>query len=200
MDNRRLSNPLISGGSLLKAAKLASKININGNKIHFIIGGDIQNPYPQLKQNLIKELTKLEMSNSVARLLIGFADINNKEGHFIGYMIEVDVDIKAFTTTFIDTSTARLNSFLDRGKQNKEIILPIIRDVFSKYRIAAQFPLLLPKNMQPFKDCWLYAISFVASCLDDKELLNPSRLLKKIISFRNQLYNCAILRIAQINH
>ncbi|MBR1988034.1 MAG: hypothetical protein IKA36_03235 [Clostridia bacterium] len=196
MDNRILSNPLISGGSLLKAAKLASKININGDKIHFIIGGDIQNPYPQLKQNLIKELATIEAGNGVSRLLIGFADIANKEGHFIGYMIEVDVDIKAFTTTFIDTSTARLKSFLNRGKQNKEIILPMIRDVFSKYRIAAQFPLLLPKNMQPFKDCWLYAISFVASCLNNKELLNPSRLLKKIISFRNHLYKIAILRIA----
>lgn len=196
MDNRRLSNPLTSGGSLLNASKLASKININGNKIHFIIGGDIQNPYPQLKQNLIKELSIIEAGNGISRLMIGFADINTKEGHFIGYMIEVDVDIKAFTTTFIDTSTARLNSFLDRGKQNKEIILPIIRDVFNKYKIATQFPLLLPKNMQPFKDCWLYAISFVASCLDDKELLNPSRLLKKIISFRNRLYDCAILRIA----
>ena len=196
MDNRRLSNPLTSGGSLLNAAKLASKININGNKIHFIIGGDIENPYPQLKQNLIKELSIIEAGNGISRLMIGFADINTKEGHFIGYMIEVDVDIKAFTTTFIDTSTARLNSFLDRGKQNKEIILPIIRDVFNKYKIATQFPLLLPKNMQPFKDCWLYAISFVASCLDDKELLNPSRLLKKIISFRNRLYDCAILRIA----
>lgn len=196
MDNRRLSNPLTSGGSLLNASNLASKININGNKIHFIIGGDIQNPYPQLKQNLIKELSIIEAGNGISRLMIGFADINTKEGHFIGYMIEVDVDIKAFTTTFIDTSTARLNSFLDRGKQNKEIILPIIRDVFNKYKIATQFPLLLPKNMQPFKDCWLYAISFVASCLDDKELLNPSRLLKKIISFRNRLYDCAILRIA----
>ena len=196
MDNRRLSNPLISGGSLLKAAKLASKININGDKIHFIIGGDIQNPYPQLKQNLIKELSVIEAGNGVSRLLIGFADIADKEGHFIGYMIEVDVDIKAFTTTFIDTSTARLKSFLNRGKQNKEIILPMIREVFSKYRIAAQFPLLLPKNMQPFKDCWLYAISFVASCLNNKELLNPSRLLKKIISFRNHLYMIAILRIA----
>lgn len=196
MDNHRLSNPLITGGSLLKAAKLASKINVNGDKIHFIIGGDIKNPYPQLKQNIIKELSTIEAGNGVSRLLIGFADIDNKEGHFIGYMIEVDVDIKAFTTTFIDTSTARLKSFLDRGKQNKEIILPMIRDVFSKYRIAAQFPLLLPKNMQPFKDCWLYAISFVASCLNDKELLNPSRLLKKIISFRNHLYKIAILRIA----
>lgn len=196
MDNRRLSNPLTSGGSLLNASSLASKININGNKIHFIIGGDIENPYPQLKQNLIKELSIIEAGNGISRLMIGFADINTKEGHFIGYMIEVDVDIKAFTTTFIDTSTARLNSFLDRGKQNKEIILPIIRDVFNKYKIATQFPLLLPKNMQPFKDCWLYAISFVASCLDDKELLNPSRLLKKIISFRNRLYDCAILRIA----
>lgn len=194
MDNRILSNPLISGGSLLKAAKLASKININGDKIHFIIGGDIQNPYPQLKQNLIKELATIEAGNGVSRLLIGFADIDNKEGHFIGYMIEVDVDIKAFTTTFIDTSTARLKSFLNRGKQNKEIILPMIREVFSKYRIAAQFPLLLPKNMQPFKDCWLYAISFVASCLNNKELLNPSRLLKKIISFRNHIYNLKILK------
>lgn len=198
MDNRILSNPLISGGSLLKAAKLASKININGDKIHFIIGGDIQNPYPQLKQNLIKELATIEAGNGVSRLLIGFADIDNKEGHFIGYMIEVDVDIKAFTTTFIDTSTARLKSFLNRGKQNKEIILPMIREVFSKYRIAAQFPLLLPKNMQPFKDCWLYAISFVASCLNNKELLNPSRLLKKIISFRNHLYYLKILKYLQV--
>lgn len=198
MDNHRLSNPLITGGSLLKAAKLASKININGDKIHFIIGGDIKNPYPQLKQNIIKELSTIEAGNGVSRLLIGFADIDNKEGHFIGYMIEVDVDIKAFTTTFIDTSTARLKSFLDRGKQNKELILPMIREVFSKYRIAAQFPLLLPKNMQPFKDCWLYAISFVASCLNDKELLNPSRLLKKIISFRNHLYYLKILKYLQV--
>lgn len=191
-------NPLISGGNLLKASSLASKININGNKIHFIIGGDIQNPYPQLKQNLIKELSIIEAGNGISRLMIGFADIDNKEGHFIGYMIEVDVDMKAFTTTFIDTSTARLKSFLDRGTKNKEIILPMIREVFSKYRIAAQFPLLLPKNMQPFKDCWLYAISFAASCLNDKELLNPSRLLKKIISFRNHLYNLKILKYLQV--
>lgn len=196
MDNQRLSNPLTSGGTLLQAANLASKININGNKIHFIIGGDIQNPYPQLKQNLIKELAKLETGNGISRLLIGFADIDNKDGHFIGYMIEVDVDIKAFTTTYVDTSTARLNSFLNRGLKNKEIILPMIKDVFKKYRIAAQFPLLLPKNMQPFKDCWLYAISFVTLCLTDKELLDSSRLLKKIIYLKNHLYIDATLRIA----